>query len=104
MKHRHHNPASGATDTGAVARSFGPSEIAWEVGDIARSAIANGLGVWPLGLELLWENAPHGALDRVVAAGEAGELDLMARVPGHVSPVPPQQAGGVALGRAHHRL
>jgi hypothetical protein len=43
------------------ARGFGHSGIGLGVGDIERRAIANDLGVRPLGLERLWEDALRAA-------------------------------------------
>ena len=72
--------------------------------DIDWRAIANGLGVRPLGVERLWEARPQGSVASVVGARERNELDLMARDPGQRARVRPQQADGAGYDRVEHRL
>ena len=92
---RHHNNASPTTDTSGAATASG-SRDRCGIGDIERRAIANGLGVYPPGVERPWEERPQGGVASIAGARECGELDLIARDPGQRAVYPPSSRTALA--------
>jgi hypothetical protein len=83
---------------------FGHSAIGVGVGDVERRSIANGLGVFPLGVKRPWEACPQGSVASVIDARERGELDLIARDSDQPARVRSQQADGAGEDRVEDRL
>jgi len=73
-QHRHTDLTSVTTNTSGGAPRFEQSGIGGCVGDTDRCAIAQGLGVFPLGVGRLREAHPQGSVTSVVGARERGEV------------------------------